>query len=47
MEKLWQKYGGVILFYGIILICIVLINGRFQYLNEQNKVQDNVIAYQG
>ena len=42
MKKFVRKFGGVILFYGVIVIMIILINYRFSYLNELN---ENTITY--
>ncbi len=39
MNKLMKNYGGLILFYGIIILSIILLNERFRYLNEQNESQ--------
>lgn len=34
MRKVLVNYGGIILFYLTIVLCIFLINTRFNYLNN-------------
>lgn len=34
MRKVIVNYGGIILFYLTIVLCIFLINARFNYLNN-------------
>ena len=48
MNQIWKNYGGLILFYGVIVIGVILLNERFRYLNEMNqyKIEENIIAYQ-
>ncbi len=39
-----QKYGGLILFYGIVVLGVILLNIRFHYLNQEaSKVPSYVI----
>ncbi len=35
MNDLMKKYGGLILFYGIIILGVLMLNERFRYLNNQ------------
>lgn len=35
MNELMKKYGGLILFYGIIILGVIMLNERFRYLNSQ------------
>lgn len=35
MNELLKKYGGLILFYGIIVLGVFMLNERFRYLNNQ------------
>ncbi len=48
MNQLWKNYGGLILFYGVIIIGVILLNERFRYLNQINNqnVEENKIAIQ-
>lgn len=34
MSNMMKKYGGLILFYGIILVSVILLNERFRYLKQ-------------
>lgn len=34
MKKIIVNYGGIILFYLFLILCIVLLNARFSYLNS-------------
>lgn len=34
MRKVLENYGGIILFYLTIVLCIFLVNTRFNYLNN-------------
>ncbi len=36
MKNYLMSYGGVILFYLAIILCIFIINGRFAYLTNHN-----------
>ncbi len=45
MKKFLEKNGGLILFYLFIILCVVMVNFRFEYLNNSNEVvQKNVYA---
>ena len=46
MNQLWKNYGGLILFYGVIIIGVILLNERFRYLNQisDQKLEENQIA---
>lgn len=48
MNQLWKNYGGLILFYGVIIIGVILLNERFRYLNQINNqnVEETKIAIQ-
>jgi len=50
MNELMKKYGGLILFYGIIILGVLMLNERFRYLNSQqintNINLENEIALQ-
>jgi hypothetical protein len=50
MNELMKKYGGLILFYGIIVLGVLMLNERFRYLNNQtswnNYEMNYEIAYQ-
>lgn len=35
MSDILKKYGGLILFYGIIVLGVFMLNERFRYLNNQ------------
>jgi len=35
MSKLMKEYGGLILFYGIIILGVIMLNERFRYLNNE------------
>lgn len=41
MSEMLKKYGGLILFYGIIIVSVILLNERCRYLKEQQKIQNN------
>ncbi len=48
MNKLMKKYGGLILFYGIIVLGVLMLNERFRYLNNQTNYQNmeqNLVRY--
>ncbi|MCI8394803.1 MAG: hypothetical protein HFH86_04930 [Bacilli bacterium] len=34
MSKMLKSYGGLMLFYGVIILGFVLLNERFRYLNQ-------------
>lgn len=36
MNNVMKKYGGLILFYGIIIVGVIMLNARFRYLNNVN-----------
>lgn len=38
MKKRFLNYGGLILFYSVIIIGVLLLNLRFSYLNEETTV---------
>ncbi len=49
MNKLMQRYGGIVLLYGMIILGIILLNARFRYLNNQNvpsKMVESIVAIQ-
>ncbi len=48
MNELLKKYGGLILFYGIIVLSMILLNERFCYLqdNQTSEGGEMTIAYQ-
>lgn len=48
MSKLLKKYGGLILFYTIIIVGILMLNARFRYLNNQpsNSFDEIELAFQ-
>ncbi len=43
MNELMKKYGGLILFYGIIILGVLMLNERCRYLNNQNKTTINYL----
>lgn len=43
MSKLLKKYGGLILFYVIIVFGVLMLNARYRYLNSQVDVQNTVM----
>ncbi len=42
MELVLKKYGGVTLFYMFIILCIILVNARFETLNDMESVNQIV-----
>ena len=38
MKKNFLNYGGLILFYSVIIMGVLLLNMRFSYLNENTTV---------
>lgn len=36
MKKVLRKYGGIFLFYAVIILGIILLNYRVQYLDNHN-----------
>lgn len=42
MSKALKQYGGLILFYGIIILGVFLLNERFRYLNNQVKLESEI-----
>jgi hypothetical protein len=46
MNELMKKYGGLILFYGIIVLGVLMLNERFRYLNHQTSRSDVRIDYE-
>lgn len=44
MKKRIINYGGLVLFYVVIIMGILLLNMRFSYLNE-NTITDNNESY--
>jgi len=51
MSELIKKYGGLILFYTIIILGVLMLNERFRYLNNQehnrtNNIIESEIAFQ-
>lgn len=49
MSELLKKYGGLILFYGIIILGVFMLNERFNYLNRQNNLleEKNIVFQKG
>ncbi len=45
MEKLVKEYGGIVLFYLFIIICVIVVNARFNYLNDSLDIETSTIAY--
>ena len=47
MNQLWKNYGGLILFYGVIVIGVILLKMRFRYLNQMKHlvVNENEVIY--
>lgn len=41
MKKTILNYGGLILFYAVIIMGVLLLNMRFSYLNESTTVNYN------
>ncbi len=41
MKKIIKNYCGVILLYSVIIFGAIILNTRFQYLNEINEKGDN------
>ena len=41
MKKFMEKNLGVIMFYGMIIIGVVMLNCRFSYLNNNNNTHNN------
>ncbi len=39
-----KNYGGIILFYIFIIICVIIVNARFEQLNEVSTIQNNILA---
>ena len=39
MSEMLKKYGGLILFYGIIILGVFLLNERCRYLKEQQEIK--------
>lgn len=49
MNELIKQYGGLILFYAIIVLGVLMLNERFRYLNNQNETSNRIesrIAFQ-
>lgn len=46
MKKFMERNCGIILFYGIIVLGVLMLNFRFSYLNNNSnsEVHNNVIA---
>ncbi len=42
MSNMLKQYGGLILFYGIILVSVILLNERFRYLKQMQDSGLNV-----
>ncbi len=36
MQNVVRKYGGLVLFYLFIILCVVIVNARFEYLNSED-----------
>ena len=45
MKKVLINYGGLLLFYGVIVLGIILINIRFNYLNDKQESSEVVYAF--
>ncbi len=45
MKKLLVNYGGIILFYSVLIFGVLLLNARFAYLNNlpTNVANNNII----
>lgn len=41
MSNMVKQYGGLILFYGILIFSFFLLSMRYQYLNNMEKVEEN------
>lgn len=41
MKKTLKKFGGLILFYSVIIFGVLLLNLRFAYLNSHNNLANN------
>jgi len=48
MNNALKQYGGLILFYGIIILGVIMLNERFRYLNslDSNRNIKTEIAFQ-
>lgn len=46
MKKTLSKFGGLILFYGVIIVGVLLLDLRFSYLNKEEVIDNssNLIA---
>lgn len=46
MKKFMEKNCGIIMFYGIIILGVIMLNFRFSYLNNNNNHnhEQNAIA---
>lgn len=40
MKKFMERNCGVILFYGIIILGVIMLNFRFSYLNQNSNSKD-------
>ncbi len=45
MKKVFVNYGGILIFYLTIILCVVLINARFGYLNQNNNSNSTIYAF--
>ncbi len=45
MEKIVKECGGIILFYLFIILCVIIVNARFDHLNDESVIEKNTIAY--
>ncbi len=41
MKKFMEKNLGVLLFYGIIILGVLMLNFRFSYLNNNSNTSEN------
>ncbi len=41
MEKKILNYGGLVLFYSVIILGVLLLNMRFSYLNQHDNLNPN------
>ena len=46
MKRTLKNYGGLILFYSVLIIGVMLLEMRFEYLNNLGKtnIDNNIVA---
>ena len=46
MKKTLKNYGGLILFYSVLIIGVMLLDMRFEYLNNlrNSSINNNIMA---